>query len=53
MTLNAKDRPVNPILVESQGTVIESHVTDLDAANIARALEMLNAQKSKPLENQK
>jgi hypothetical protein len=53
MTLNAKDRPVNPILVESQGTVIESNVTDLDAANIARAVEMLNAQKSKPLENQK
>ncbi len=53
MTLNAKDRLVNPILVESQGTVIESHVTDLDAANIARAVEMLNAQQSKPLENQK
>ena len=53
MTLNAKDRPVNPILLESQGKVLESHVTDLDAANIARAVEMLNAQKSKPLENQK
>ncbi|MEA5479912.1 hypothetical protein VB774_19980 [Pseudanabaena galeata UHCC 0370] len=53
MTLNAKDRPVNPILVESQGIVVESHVTDLDAANIARAVEMLNAQQSKPLENQK
>ncbi|ELS34867.1 MULTISPECIES: hypothetical protein [Pseudanabaena] len=53
MTLNAKDRPVNPILVESQGTVVESHVTDLDAANIARAVELLNAQQTKPLENQK
>ncbi|WP_055076296.1 hypothetical protein [Pseudanabaena sp. 'Roaring Creek'] len=53
MTLNAKDRPVNPILVESQGMVIESHVTDLDAANIARAVEMLHAQQSQPLENQK
>ncbi len=53
MTLNAKDRPINPILVESQGIVLESHVTDLDAANIARAIEMLNAQQSKPLENQK
>jgi hypothetical protein len=53
MTLNAKDRPVNPILVESQGMVIESHVTDLDAANIAKAVEMLNAQQTKLLENQK
>jgi len=53
MTLNAKDRPVNPILVESQGKVMESHVTDLDAANIARAVEMLNAQQTKLLENQK
>ena len=40
MTLNAKDRPINPILVESQGIVLESHVTDLDAANIARDIEM-------------
>jgi hypothetical protein len=53
VTLNAKDRPVNPILIESQGTVIESHVTDLDAANIAKAVEMLKVQQSKPLENQK
>jgi hypothetical protein len=53
MTLNAKDRSVNPILVESQGKILESHVTDLDAANIAKAVEMLNAQKSKPLENHK
>ena len=53
MTLNAKDRPVNPILVESQGKVLESHVTDLDAANIARAVEMLNVQQSKPIENHK
>lgn len=53
MTLNAKDRPIHPILVESQGTVIASHVTDLDAANIARAVEMLNAQQAKPLENHK
>ncbi|NMF61083.1 hypothetical protein [Pseudanabaena yagii] len=53
MTLNAKDRPVNPILVESQGMVVESHVTDLDAANIARAVEMLNVQQSKPIENHK
>jgi hypothetical protein len=53
MTLNAKDRSVNPILVESQGKILESHVTDLDAANIAKAVEMLNAQQSKPLENQK
>jgi len=53
MTLKAKDRPVNPILVESQGKVLESHVTDLDAANIARAVEMLNVQQSKPIENHK
>lgn len=53
MTLNAKNRPVNPILVESQGRVVESHVTDLDAANIAKAVEMLNAQQTKLLENQK
>ncbi|NUN67216.1 hypothetical protein HCU40_21330 (plasmid) [Pseudanabaena biceps] len=53
MTLNAKDRPVNPILVESQGTVVESNVTDRDAANISKAVEMLNAQQSRPLENQK
>ncbi|WP_055076510.1 hypothetical protein [Pseudanabaena sp. 'Roaring Creek'] len=53
MTLKARDRPVNPILVESQGMVIESHVTDLDAANIARAVEMLNVQQSKPIENYK
>ncbi|MBD2179412.1 hypothetical protein H6F42_21075 [Pseudanabaena sp. FACHB-1998] len=53
MTLKAKDRPVNPILVESQGKVLESHVTNLDAANIARAVEMLNVQQSKPIENHK
>jgi hypothetical protein len=53
MTLKAKDRPVNPILVESQGKVLESHVTDLDAANIARAVEILNVQQSKPIENYK
>jgi hypothetical protein len=53
MTLNAKDRPVNPILVESQGKIIESNVTDRDAANISRAVAMLNAQQTKPLENQK
>jgi hypothetical protein len=53
MTLNARDRPVNPILVESQGKVLESHVTDLDAVNIARAVEMLNVQQSKPIENYK
>jgi hypothetical protein len=53
MTLNAKDRPVNPILIESQGTVIKSNVTDLDAANVAKAVEMLKAQQTKPLENQK
>jgi hypothetical protein len=53
MTLNAKDRSVNPILVASQGKVLESHVTDLDAANIARAVEMLNVQQSKPIENHK
>jgi hypothetical protein len=53
MTLNAKDRPANAILVESQGKVLESHVTDLDAANIARAVEMLNVQQSKPIENHK
>ncbi len=53
MTLNAKDRSINPILVESQGKVLESHVTDLDAANIARAVEMLNVQQSKPIENHK
>ena len=53
MTLNAKARSINPILVESQGKVLESHVTDLDAANIARAVEMLNVQQSKPIENYK
>jgi hypothetical protein len=53
MTLNAKDRSINPILVESQGKVLESHVTDLDAANIARAVEMLSVQQSKPIENYK
>lgn len=53
MTLNAKDRPANAILVESHGKVLESHVTDLDAANIARAVEMLNVQQSKPIENYK
>jgi hypothetical protein len=53
MTLNAKDRSINPILVESQGKVLESHVTDFDAANIARAVEMLNVQQSKPIENHK
>jgi hypothetical protein len=53
MTLNAKDRPVNPILVESQGKIIESNVTDRDAANISKAVAMLNAQQTKPLENQK
>jgi len=51
MTLKAKDRPVNPILVESQGKILESHVTDLDAVNIARAVEMLNVQQSKSIEN--
>jgi hypothetical protein len=53
MTLKAKDRPVNPILVESQGKIIESNVTDRDAVNISRAVAMLNAQQTKPLENQK
>ncbi|PZU91971.1 MAG: hypothetical protein DCE90_18995 [Pseudanabaena sp.] len=53
MTLNAKDSPVNPILVESQGIVVESNVTDRDAANISKAVAMLNAQQTKPLENQK
>jgi hypothetical protein len=53
MTLKAKDRPANAILVESQGKILESHVTDLDAANIARAVEMLNVQQSKPIENHK
>ena len=53
MTLNAKDRPVNPILVESQGKILESHVTDLDAVNIARAVEMLNVQQSKTIDSYK
>jgi hypothetical protein len=53
MTLKAKDSPVNPILVESQGKILESHVTDLDAANIARAVDILNVQQSKPIENHK
>jgi|GEM_PF-756258 len=53
MTLNAKNRPANAILVESHGKILESHATDLDAANIARAVEMLHNQQSKPLENQK
>jgi hypothetical protein len=53
MTLNARDRPVNPILVESQGKILESHVTDIDAANIARAVEMLNVQQSKTIDSYK
>ena len=53
ITLKAKDRPVNPVLVESQGKIIESHATDLDAVNIAKAVEMLNTQQSQPSENQK
>jgi hypothetical protein len=53
MTLNAKDRLVNPILVESQGKILESHVTDIDAANIARAVEMLNVQQSKTIDSYK
>ncbi|MFN7296357.1 MAG: hypothetical protein ACK5VA_05330 [Pseudanabaena sp.] len=53
MTLKAKDRPINSVLVESQGKIIESNVTDRDAVNISRAVAMLNAQQTKPLENQK
>lgn len=53
MTLKAKDRPVNPILVEAQGKIIESNVTERDAANISKAVTMLNAQQTKQSENQK
>lgn len=53
MTLKAKDRPINSVLVESQGKIIESNVTDRDAVNISRAVAMLNAQQTKPIENQK
>lgn len=44
MTLEAKDRSVNPILVESQGKIINSQVTSKDAAQIGKAVSMLNEQ---------
>lgn len=44
MTLMAKDRAVNPILVESQGKIINSQVTSHDAAQIGKAASMLNEQ---------
>jgi len=44
MTLVAKDRVVNPILVESQGKIINSQVTSHDAAQIGKAASMLNEQ---------
>jgi hypothetical protein len=44
MTLVAKDRAVNPILVESQGKIINSQVTSHDAAQIGKAASMLNEQ---------
>jgi hypothetical protein len=49
MTLVAKDRAVNPILVESQGKIINSQVTSHDAAQIGKAASMLNEQ-SKSIE---
>jgi len=44
MTLMAKDRTMNPILVESQGKIINSQVTSHDAAQIGKAASMLNEQ---------
>lgn len=41
MTLGAKDRPEAPILIESQGKIIESQVTSRDAAQIGKAASML------------
>jgi len=49
MTLVAKDRAVNPILVESQGKIINSQVTSHDAVQIGKAASMLNEQ-SKSIE---
>lgn len=44
MTLEAKDRPKAPILIESQGKIINSQVTSHDAAQIGKAASMLNEQ---------
>ncbi|MCA6573380.1 MAG: hypothetical protein IM535_12070 [Pseudanabaena sp. M38BS1SP1A06MG] len=50
MTLVARDRAVNPILVESQGKIINSQVTSHDAAQIGKAASILNEQsKSNPI----
>jgi|GEM_PF-1015023 hypothetical protein len=50
MTLVAKDRAMNPILVESQGKIINSQVTSHDAAQIGKAASILNEQsKSNPI----
>jgi hypothetical protein len=47
MTLEAKDRPAIPILIESQGKIIESQVTARDASQIGKAASMLNIERSK------
>jgi hypothetical protein len=44
MTLEAKDRPKAPILIESQGKIINSQVTSHDATQIGKAASMLNEQ---------
>jgi hypothetical protein len=52
LTLTAKDRPLNPLLVESDGKIIESHVSDQDTLNISKALKSLLSQ-SKEQQNTK
>jgi hypothetical protein len=50
MTLEAKDRPAIPILIEAQGKIIESQVTDRDASQIGKAASMLNIERAKSTE---
>jgi len=50
MTLDAKDRPEAPILIESQGKIIESQVTSRDAFQIGKAAAMLTIEQSKSTE---
>jgi len=52
LTLSAKDRPLHPLLVESDGKILESHTTDVDALNISKALKSLLNQ-SKQQQNTK
>jgi len=52
LTLTAKDRPLNPLLIESAGKIIESHVSDQDTLNISKALKSLLSQ-SKEQQNTK